>query len=132
MPISALHHIVLSVSDLDRSRTFYVDVLGFELRSLPKDFPGVFAGSHFFMVGGVEIFLVAHQQTPAGDRFSEFRLGLDHLSFTATSEADLRSLAEKLKEAGVPTNGVEVFAPANKKYVSFRDPDNIQLEYWLE
>jgi hypothetical protein len=41
------------------------------------------------------------------------------------------SLAAKLKVAGVPTNGVEVYQPNGKKYVSFRDPDNIQIEYWL-
>jgi hypothetical protein len=32
----------------------------------------------------------------------------------------------------VETKGVELYAAAGKKYVSFRDPDNIQLEYWLD
>jgi hypothetical protein len=43
----------------------------------------------------------------------------------------LHELAEKLIAAGVDTKGVEQFAPSGNWYVAFRDPDNIQLEYWL-
>ena len=64
------------------------------------------------------------------DRFNEFRIGLDHLSFTAPSEAALQSLAEKLQASSVNTKGVETYRTGNK-YVAFRDPDNVQLEYWL-
>jgi hypothetical protein len=31
----------------------------------------------------------------------------------------------------VETRGVEQFAHTGNWYVAFRDPDNIQLEYWL-
>jgi glyoxylase I family protein len=131
MQTSGLHHVVLTVSNLERSRQFYGNLLEFKLRTLPPDFPGTFAGSHYFVVGGVEFFLVAHKKTPAGDRFSEFRIGLDHLSFAAPDEAALHTLAKRLIAAGVETNGVEVFAPSGAHYVAFRDPDNIQLEYWF-
>lgn len=131
MQTTGLHHIVLNVSDLERSRHFYADILGFEVRSLPTDFPHpVFAGCHFFMVGPVEVFLVCHQQNQPADRFSEFRVGLDHLSFPAPSEEALHAFAEHLKANGVETKGVETFLNSTP-YVSFRDPDNIQLEYWL-
>jgi catechol 2,3-dioxygenase-like lactoylglutathione lyase family enzyme len=55
---------------------------------------------------------------------------LDHLAFTAPGEAALHSLAEHLQASGVETKGVETYHTGNK-YVAFRDPDNIQLEYWL-
>ena len=132
MQTSGVNHIVLTVSDLDRARQFYGDLLGFELKTLPKDFPGIFAGAHFFRVGQVEFFIVAHPEGASGDRFSESRIGLDHISFSAPDEAALHTLAEQLKAAGIKTNGVEVFAPSGNQYVSFRDPDNIQLEYWLD
>ncbi len=132
MRTTGVHHIVLNVSDLEQSRHFYGDLLGFQLRTLPSEFPGTFAGSHFFILNGVEVFLVAHKQNTPGDRFSEFRLGLDHLAFGAPDEAALQELADQLKAAGVPTNGVETFAPTGNRYVSFRDPDNIQLECWLD
>ena len=132
MQTEGLDHLVLSVSDLERSRKFYGELLGFELHDFPLDYPDALcAGSTYFVVGGVEINLIHHPQTPPGDRFDERRIGLDHLSFRAPDEAALHALAEKLLRAGVHTQGVETYGPNNKQYVAFRDPDNIQLEYWL-
>ncbi len=127
MKTPALDHIVLTVTDLERSRAFYRDLLGFEIRDLP-DFLG---GAFFFVVGGVELVFAAHDDTPPGDRFSEKRVGLDHLSFVAPDLDALHHLAETLIAAGVATEGVEFYAPSRKYYLAFRDPDNIQLEYWL-
>lgn len=133
MDTSGLDHINLTVSDLERSRRFYGDLLGFDLKQIPLDYPISFAaGTYYFMVGSVEITLVAHRSTPPGDRFDESRIGLDHLSFKAPDEAALHALVKTLNEAGVENSGVQVYAPNGKQYVVFRDPDNIQLEYWLD
>ena len=127
-----LDHIILSVSDLERTRAFYAELLGFDLRAIRADYPNpLFAGAYYFITGGVEIFFLRHPETAPGDRFDEMRIGLDHLAFKAPDEAALYALAEQLLQAGVATNGVETFSPNGKKYVAFRDPDNIQLEYWL-
>ena len=64
------------------------------------------------------------------DRFNEFRIGLDHLAFSAPSEEALHAFAARLLAAGVETQGVEKYFTGNL-YVAFRDPDNIQWEYWL-
>lgn len=133
MQTSGLDHINLTVANIERSRRFYGDLLGFEIQTTPDDYPDAFAaGSCSFFVGGVEITLVTHDDAAPGDRFDERRIGLDHLSFKAPREQALHDLAERLKQAGVETKGVEVYAPNGKKYVAFRDPDNIQLEYWLD
>jgi glyoxylase I family protein len=127
MKTPGVSHIVLTVSDLARSRKFYSEVLGFEIKDI--HFEG---GSMFYcFVGDVSIWFVQHKQIPPGDRFTEFRVGLDHLSFKATNERELQAMAEKLIAAGVNTKGMETFATGNK-YIAFRDPDNIQLEYWLD
>jgi catechol 2,3-dioxygenase-like lactoylglutathione lyase family enzyme len=127
MNTPGLNHVILTVSDLPKSRAFYGDLLGFEIKDIPLEFGSM----AFFMVGSVSVWLLTHAQTPAGDRFSEFRVGLDHLAFTAPSKEALHELADKLIKAGVNTKGVETFHN-NWLYVSFRDPDNIQLEYWLD
>ncbi len=127
MQTPGLSHIVMSVSDLDQSRKFYGDLLGFQIQMVEWEGGRMF----FFVVGGVAIWFTKHQQLPAGDRFSEFRVGLDHLSFKATNETELQAMADKLIKAGVNTKGVETFVSGNK-YIAFRDPDNIQLEYWLD
>ena len=87
--------------------------------------------SFLFTCGGVQFFFFPSRQPQPGDRFSEFRIGLDHLSFTAPDRETLDALAEKLLAADVPTKGVEQFVHTGNWYVAFRDPDNIQLEYWL-
>jgi catechol 2,3-dioxygenase-like lactoylglutathione lyase family enzyme len=128
MQTSGLNHIVMTVSEVKQSRAFYADLLGFKVVDVPKEHGGGF----YFEVGGVWLWFFATSKPIEGDRFSEFRIGLDHLSFTAPGEAALHQLADKLMAAGVNTKGVEVFAPTGNKYVAFRDPDNIQLEYWLD
>jgi len=133
METSGFDHIVLTVSDLERARQFYGDLLGFELTSAPKDYADlVFAGGYSFMIGEVEIGLISHKETSPGDCFNETRIGLDHLAFKAPNEAALHALVEKLVQAGIKTKGVELFEHSRKLSVTFRDPDNIQLEYWLD
>ena len=127
MQTSGLNHVVLTITLVDRSRTFYRDLLGFDTTDMSG---GGFDG-FYFKSGGVAFFFLNSSQVILGDRFNEFRVGLDHLSFSAPNEEALHELAEKLIAAGVDTKGVEQFAPTGNWYVAFRDPDNIQLEYWL-
>lgn len=126
MNTPGLNHIILTVSDMEQSRRFYGDLLGFELHTVPTPAGEMF----YFETGGVGIWFLKHEQTPPGDRFSEFRIGLDHLAFTAPDREALQALADKLIAAGVPTKGVEMFYD-KWPYMAFRDPDNIQLEYWM-
>ena len=122
-----LNHIILTVSNTEQSRNFYGDLLGFPITMIEDD-PNE---SFLFTCGGIQFFFFPSRQPLPDDRFSEFRIGLDHLSFTAPSKEALQNLADKLIAAGVDTKGVEQFEPTGNWYVAFRDPDNIQLEYWL-
>ena len=63
---------------------------------------------------------------PAGDRFDEDRVGLDHLSFAVDSVADLEEMARTLDGLGVAHGGVKDIGLAH--ILEFRDPDNIALE----
>lgn len=122
METPGLNHIIMTIKDVKISEAFYGDLLGFEVKTIADGF--------FFMTGSVAIFFFPSNHPLPDDRFNEFRIGLDHLSFTAPSEAALQSLAEHLQAEGVNTKGVETYHTGNR-YVAFRDPDNIQLEYWL-
>jgi catechol 2,3-dioxygenase-like lactoylglutathione lyase family enzyme len=122
METSGLNHIIMTIKDVKISRAFYGDLLGFEIKDI--------ADSFLINVGGVGIFFFPSNQPLPDDRFNEFRIGLDHLSFNAPSETALHTFAEHLLASGVETKGVETYFTGNK-YVAFRDPDNIQLEYWL-
>jgi len=127
MQSPGLNHISMTVSNTERSSAFYGDLLGFEITVIEED-PDK---SFFFACGGVQFFFFRSRQPVPNDRFSEFRIGLDHLSFTAPDQAALHELANKLIAEGVDTKGVEQFVHTGNWYVAFRDPDNIQLKYWL-
>jgi catechol 2,3-dioxygenase-like lactoylglutathione lyase family enzyme len=122
METSGLNHIIMTIKDLKISQVFYGDLLGFEIQNIADGF--------FLRTGSVTIFFFPSTRPIPDDRFNEFRIGLDHLSFTAPNEAALQSLAARLQASGVDTKGVETYHTGNR-YVAFRDPDNIQLEYWL-
>ncbi len=57
MQIETIHHVSLTVTDLDRSRRFYTEVLGLEeIARPPFDFPGA-----WFQVGAAQhIHLIVH------------------------------------------------------------------------
>jgi catechol 2,3-dioxygenase-like lactoylglutathione lyase family enzyme len=127
MQTPGFSHVVLTVSNIARSRAFYGDLLGFTIKDMKWEDVEMFT----FPVGDVAVWVLTHKQLASGDRFSEFRVGLDHLAFKATDEAALRALADKLIAVGVDTKGVETYFTGNI-YMAFRDPDNIQLEYWID
>lgn len=119
------HHITLRVADLDRSRAFYHGVLGL---AIDQDFPGE---KLRFRLDGTATRLVLVPPlpgTPVQDRFSEHRIGLDHIAI-GVPVGEAGRLAEVLDAAGVPNSGVKA-DPMGPLMVTFRDPDNIQWEFF--
>lgn len=72
--------------------------------------------------------LVGHADN-SGTEFSEFRTGLDHLEFLVAQHADLADWAARLDGMGVEHSGVKDLDYTPNAMLTFRDPDNIQLEF---
>jgi len=118
-----VHHVRLTVTDVDRSRAFYEEVLGFAF-VMDLD-PGVFLSNGAIGLG----IGPAPAQAMAGDRFDENRVGLDHLSFGVGSRQDLETAMQVLDDQNVPHGEIKDLGEAFRLYIlAFRDPDNIQLE----
>ncbi|HEV3058915.1 MAG TPA: VOC family protein [Vicinamibacterales bacterium] len=125
MTTAGVHHIALRSTDLARSRRFYAKTLGFPV---VLDVDGMFlflAGSTAVAVRGPE------PQTPAGDVFSPFRAGLDHLALACGDERELQRVAAALTSAGVENTGVKLDPALNRRYVAFKDPDRIAWEFYM-
>jgi catechol 2,3-dioxygenase-like lactoylglutathione lyase family enzyme len=73
--------------------------------------------------------LVGHAGNP-GDEFDEHRTGLDHLEFVVAEREDLAAWAARLDEMGVVRSGVKELNYTANSMLTFRDPDNIQLEFF--
>jgi glyoxylase I family protein len=73
--------------------------------------------------------LVGHADNP-GEAFSEFRTGLDHLELLVEEREDLDGWAARLSELGIEHSGVKELDYSRNAMVTFRDPDNIALEFF--
>ena len=125
LQIRGVHHIVLTVSDPARSVEFYEKILGVKSDWGNETVRCIPCGS----------FLLCLQRPPRqglpNDRFDENRIGLDHVGFSVESRQQLHDLLELLKELKVPTAGVEFDPDGKSDFVCFRDPDNIQVEFYV-
>jgi glyoxylase I family protein len=80
---------------------------------------------------GLLLCFVSHGEND-GQRFSEFRTGLDHLEFFVPSREDLTTWAARLDARGVPHSGIKGPEWSKNAIITFRDPDNVQLELFFE
>jgi glyoxylase I family protein len=72
---------------------------------------------------------VRQYETHGSDRFDEFRTGLDHMAFEVSSRSELEAWERELSMRGATYTPIAE-TPIGSVVV-FRDPDNIQLEFWL-
>lgn len=122
---TGVHHLALRSTNLVRSKQFYYDTLGFPV---VLDTPDAFV-----FVAGNTVFgiLAPTADTSVEERFSPFRVGLDHIALGCESEGELERVAKALVDAGVTNTGVKLHAEQNKNYVAFKDPDGIQWEFYM-
>ncbi|MDT8910629.1 VOC family protein [Amycolatopsis sp. PS_44_ISF1] len=131
--LTSVHHLALTVTDVDRSVPWYARVLDLEETHRRED-PDT--GIHKVVLrsagDGFSIVLVQHPDT--GRRgFDERRTGLDHVAFSVSSKAELGDWEERLDEFGVSyTPPTESRTFEGSSVIVFRDPDGIQLEIWSE
>ena len=124
--IAGAHHMALTVSDVERSASWYSELLGMqELMSGDDDavrFRVLLHPESGWIMG------VREYRDGPGDRFDELRTGLDHVAFSVKSREALDDWAQELDARGV--SHAPVADTPIGSVVTFRDPDNIQLEFW--
>ncbi len=116
-----IHHINLRSSNLQVSRKFYEETIGFPI---PLAAEGLFA----FPVGGVYI---VFKQADASAEFNPMTVGTDHIAMACETEEELNRFAKGLADAGVENTGVKLDPTLQKMYVAFKDPDRIQWEFYM-
>ena len=124
--LAGYSHLSLTVTDLHKSTEWYREILGFALDSeIQRD--GFRRNRLRHPDAGITLTLTAHD-AGAGDRFDERRTGMDHVSFAVPSMDDLLEFQERFAERGVDQSQVKPTASGAGGIITFRDPDNIQLE----
>jgi glyoxylase I family protein len=83
----------------------------------------------FALDGGMLFGLHAHTAGNSGDQADETRTGLDHVGFALTGSAELEQWRQRLDELGIAHGGIKKAHYGSG--ISFRDPDNIGLEFFI-
>jgi catechol 2,3-dioxygenase-like lactoylglutathione lyase family enzyme len=126
MEISGIAHVVLTVTDLPRSKPFYVRLLSFMGLVCVVDIDDFL----YFVGGKTAVGLRPASAEHAGTPFSQGRCGLHHVCFRARSREDVDRVHEVARELGARV----VHAPEQSDWVPgyysvlFEDPDGIRLE----
>ncbi|HVA73189.1 MAG TPA: VOC family protein [Acidimicrobiales bacterium] len=132
--ITGIHHFASTVRDVEASAQWYQEVFGLE--RVPVTFP-----HHEREETGYAVLLIdpksglafgLHQNTGnQGEKFDECRTGLDHIGFNVADRAEMDRWAEHLTSLGVEHTGIrDITGPITFSTLVFRDPDNIQLEFF--
>ncbi len=136
MPVGRLDHYSIRTLDIEASRRFYTEVMGFTVGFRPPfKFPGLwlYNGAQYPETTGVVHLIGIDPGDPQGlkdylgDRGLDTLQGtgtVDHMAFTATGLADMRERLVKhglaFRERTVPALGIH--------QVFFEDPSGVTLE----
>lgn len=122
-----LHHVVLTVSDIDASVDWYKNLFGFEELSNEEHFGG--SGGRTVLLGKPDWSMgvgLAHHPSNGGETFDPTRTGLDHIGFTADDRNDLEKWQAKMVEMGITHSPITDHDWGSS--LNFRDPDDTQLQ----
>jgi glyoxylase I family protein len=137
LSLGPVHHLRLTVTDVERSRAFYTELLGFQIAMdapLPPDDPhhdltvDILQSGIVMSNGDLLMGLRPVDAERTGDRFDPFRCGLDHLSFGVAGRADLEAAVRAFEERGVEHGGITDLPPFGIAVLPFKDPDGLALE----
>jgi glyoxylase I family protein len=121
----AITHVALTVTNLERSVPWYKDLFGSD-PVLDED-TGPF--HHVvWLLGGTLVGIHQFPDLTSTEPFNERRVGLDHLAFACANRGELEAWEGRLNKLGIENAGI-VDAPYGSG-LSFRDPDNIALEFF--
>ena len=128
MKIRELGHIVLQVTDLDRSLRFYRDRLGLPLVSQGKPRERRMA---FFSLGQKHHDLALIELPAGSDGNDKARAGVMHIAFKIGDDIEaLKDAKARMVAAGVPVVNTTEHMTTYSLYLS--DPDGITVELYVD
>jgi catechol 2,3-dioxygenase len=128
-PNVRIGHVHLRTSDIDRVRSFYVDILGFDVVFEARDVPGwgTTGDILFISAGGYHHHLGFNTwKSAGGPPQPDGVAGLHHVALLFSTRAELAAAVQRLVDAGVPLRQLTDHGTHEAVYLS--DPDGNDLE----
>jgi catechol-2,3-dioxygenase len=125
--LKRIGHVLLRVADMEQSKAFYTDTLGFEVVEEDPVHGGVFMtlGEQGHTLDLVPVEHPEHDQRSAGNR-----VGVHHIAFQVDSHDALKEAYFTLQEQGIQV--VRAVDHVSQQSIYFDDPDGNRLEIYYE
>ena len=129
MPVTQLNHYFVRAKDLEKSRHFYCDVLGFDVMPRPAfPFPGYWLGVNgeiqvHMGLDGIPETAKYYYGTTAGSARDNAGV-VDHIAFLAT---DPEAFARRFRDIGLPSRE-RYFGEIGLFQIFVTDPDGLTIE----
>jgi len=124
--LQAIHHIAIIGADYERSKRFYVDILGLTVLNEAYRTERQSHKLDLALNGRYIIELFSFPDPPRRPSRPE-ALGLRHLAFTVP---DLDVAVAHLAARGVMTEAIRTDQHTGKRFTFFADPDGLPLELY--
>jgi catechol 2,3-dioxygenase-like lactoylglutathione lyase family enzyme len=129
MPITELNHYFIRANDLEETKNFYVDVLGFQIMDRPNfPFPGYWLGVNGKIqvhmgphgIPNAELYYLGTKPTARTDETGV----VDHIAFLASEPGEF---AKRFKKLGMPYR--PRYFPESQLFQYFvQDPNGLMVE----
>lgn len=126
MNIERLHHIAIICSDYEKSKRFYVEVLGFKIDKETYRRERSSYKLDLSLNGQYLIELFSFPNPPQRPTRPE-ATGLRHISFGVK---DIEQEVEFLHSKNIKTESIRIDESTNRKFTFFTDPDNLPIEIY--
>ena len=121
-----VHHVAVICSDYERSKRFYVDVLGCRVIAENCRAPRRSFKLDLALPDGTQLELFSFPDPPPRPSRPE-ACGLRHLAFTVE---DVQAWKSRLESVGIEVEDIRLDEYTGRRFVFFADPDGLPLELY--
>ena len=125
MNLKKIHHVAIIASDYEKSKEFYLDILGLEvIREVYREERDSYKLD--LKIGDSQVELFSFKNSPKRPSYPE-ACGLRHLAFEVL---DIEKEVYELKKRGIKVEPIRIDEFTNRKFTFFFDPDDLPIELY--
>ncbi|ELC8453801.1 VOC family protein [Clostridium perfringens] len=125
MNLKKIHHVAIIASDYNKSKDFYVNLLGLKIiREVYREERDSYKLD--LEIGDSQIELFSFKNSPKRPSYPE-ACGLRHLAFEVEN---IEKQVEELNKKGIEVEEIRIDEFTGRKFTFFSDPDDLPIELY--
>lgn len=125
MNLKKIHHVAIIASDYNKSKDFYVNLLGLKIiREVYREERDSYKLD--LEIGDLQIELFSFKNSPKRPSYPE-ACGLRHLAFEVEN---IEKQVEELNKKGIEVEEIRIDEFTGRKFTFFSDPDDLPIELY--